>query len=166
MIETLLAALTAHGRTLAVAESLTGGLVASTIVEVPGASEVFRGGVVAYATEVKGTVLGVPGELLATRGAVDPEVATAMAEGVARLVEADLGLATTGVAGPSSQDGQPPGTVFVAACDRSGGVSVVRGFEFPGDRQAVRGQAASSAFDLLAELMQDVGLLASNPAGD
>lgn len=103
-----------QGRTLAVAESLTGGLVAATIVGVPGASKVFRGGVVAYATDVKADVLGVDAGLLERVGAVDPDVADAMAIGVARLLGADYGLATTGVAGPDPQDGQPVGTVWIS----------------------------------------------------
>lgn len=103
-----------QGRTIAVAESLTGGLVASTIVAVPGASAVLRGGVVAYATDVKASVLGVDAGLLGRVGAVDSDVADEMAAGVARLLGADYGLATTGVAGPDPQDGQPVGTLFVA----------------------------------------------------
>ncbi|MGW4392820.1 CinA family protein [Streptomyces sp. NPDC004685] len=103
-----------RGETLAVAESLTGGLVAADITSVPGASRVFRGSVTSYATELKRDVLGVDGTLLAERGAVDPEVALQMATGVRRLLGADWGIATTGVAGPDEQDGQPVGTVFVA----------------------------------------------------
>lgn len=106
--------LTERGETLAVAESLTGGLVAADITSVPGASRVFRGSVTSYATELKRDVLGVDGTLLAERGAVDPEVALQMAMGVRRVLGADWGIATTGVAGPDEQDGQPVGTVFVA----------------------------------------------------
>ncbi|MFD4653286.1 CinA family protein [Streptomyces sp. NPDC056721] len=106
--------LTERGETLAVAESLTGGLVAADITSVPGASRVFRGSVTSYATELKRDVLGVDGTLLAERGAVDPEVALQMATGVRRVLGADWGIATTGVAGPDEQDGQPVGTVFVA----------------------------------------------------
>ena len=110
----LLARLRERGWTLAVAESLTGGMLASTIVDVPGASLSFRGGVVAYATDVKRSVLGVDPDLLATRGAVDPEVAHAMAQGVRRMLRTDVGIATTGVAGPDAQDGQPVGTVWIS----------------------------------------------------
>ncbi|MFK4070951.1 CinA family protein [Streptomyces sp. NPDC029674] len=106
--------LAARGETLAVAESLTGGLVAAEITAVPGASRVFRGSVTAYATELKRDVLGVDGTLLDERGAVDPEVARQMADGVRKVLGADWGLATTGVAGPDPQDGQPVGTVYVA----------------------------------------------------
>ncbi|WP_030421200.1 CinA family protein [Streptomyces sp. SCSIO 75703] len=113
--------LTAQGRTLAVAESLTGGLVAAGITDVPGASRVFRGAVTPYATELKRDLLGVDAELLAQRGAVDPQVAAQMAAGVRRLLGADWGLATTGVAGPDPQDGQPVGTVYVAVEGPAGG---------------------------------------------
>ncbi|MFI6942664.1 CinA family protein [Streptomyces sp. NPDC050418] len=103
-----------RGQTLAVAESLTGGMVAAEITAVPGASKVLRGSVTAYATEIKHQVLGVDDALLAARGAVDPDVARQMALGVRRLLGADWGIATTGVAGPDPQDGQEVGTVFVA----------------------------------------------------
>ncbi|MFE6160323.1 CinA family protein [Streptomyces sp. NPDC056486] len=106
--------LEARGETLAVAESLTGGLVAAEVTAVPGASRVFRGSVTAYATELKHQVLGVDGTLLAERGAVDAEVALQMAAGVRKVMGADWGIATTGVAGPDPQDGQAVGTVFVA----------------------------------------------------
>ncbi len=110
----LVPALTDAGRTVAVAESLTGGLVVATLVSVPGASAVVRGGVVAYMTDVKTAVLGVDHELLALEGAVHPEVARQMARGVVSLVGADYGVATTGVAGPDPQDGRPVGEVHVA----------------------------------------------------
>ncbi|MFF9127602.1 CinA family protein [Streptomyces sp. NPDC014889] len=106
--------LTVRGETVAVAESLTGGLVAAEITAVPGASKVFRGSVTAYATELKHRLLGVDATLLAERGAVDPQVAAQMAAGVRKALDADWGIATTGVAGPDPQDGQPVGTVFVA----------------------------------------------------
>ncbi|MGW6061559.1 CinA family protein [Streptomyces sp. NPDC055189] len=118
--------LEARGETLAVAESLTGGLVAAEVTVVPGASRVFRGSVTAYATELKQQVLGVDGTLLAERGAVDAEVALQMAAGVRKVMGADWGIATTGVAGPDPQDGQAVGTVFVAV---DGPVSVVGGLD-------------------------------------
>jgi len=117
----LLRVLGAAGRTLAVAESLTGGAVAEAVVAVPGASLVLRGGVVAYATDLKVTQLEVPAELLARHGAVHPDVALAMARGVRRRLGADYGLSTTGVAGPDAQDGRPPGTVYVAVDGPWGG---------------------------------------------
>ena len=110
----LLQSATERGVTLAIAESLTGGQVASSLVEVPGASHVLVGAVVAYATRVKAQVLGVDAAHLELTGPVDRDVALQMAHGVRRLLGADLGLATTGVAGPGPADGHPAGTVHVA----------------------------------------------------
>ncbi|MFG3260214.1 CinA family protein [Streptomyces sp. NPDC048172] len=115
-----------RGETLAIAESLTGGLVAAGVTAVAGASRAFRGSVTAYATELKRDVLGVDGTLLAERGAVDPEVARQMARGVRRVLGADWGIATTGVAGPEPQDGQPVGTVYVAVAGPDGSVAAAR----------------------------------------
>lgn len=131
-----------QGRTLAVAESLTGGLVAARLVAIPGASDWFRGGVVAYASEVKHDVLGVP------EGPVVSEAAAmAMADGVRRVLGADVGLATTGVAGPTEQEGQPPGTVWLGlAVD--GDVDAVQ-VRLPGDRDRVRQMSVISLLDRL-----------------
>lgn len=121
----IVAELTRRGLTIAVAESLTGGLVVAELVGVPGASRVVNGGVVAYNTALKHSLLGVDAALLASRGAVDPEVAAAMADGV-RLacgldgVPASIGLSTTGVAGPDPQDGKPVGTVYVGVSTDAG----------------------------------------------
>ncbi|MBN9606907.1 MAG: CinA family protein [Actinomycetales bacterium] len=154
----LVDALRARGATLAVAESLTGGLLAATIVDVPGASAVFRGGVVAYATELKHRLLGVDAALLAERGPVDPEVAAAMAAGVrARLgpdaSPATLGLATTGVAGPDPQDGHAPGEVWIGVATAAG--AVAHRLDAAGDRAAIRRAAVSECLrrglDALAE---------------
>ncbi|WP_369217489.1 CinA family protein [Streptomyces flavofungini] len=119
--------LTARGETVAVAESLTGGLVAAGLTAVPGASKVFRGSVTAYATDLKRDVLGVDGTLLEERGAVDAEVARQMARGVRAALRADWGIATTGVAGPDPQDGQAVGTVFVAVAGPESGADDVTG---------------------------------------
>ncbi|MFE4466693.1 CinA family protein [Oerskovia sp. NPDC056781] len=132
----LLTLLASRGWTLAVAESLTGGLVTARLVAVPGASAVLRGGVTAYATDLKASVLGVDAELLAARGAVDPVVARQMAQGVRRLLGADVGLATTGVAGPDPQDGKPPGLVHVAVVSPER--TEVAELHLDGDRAAVR----------------------------
>ncbi|WP_210508836.1 CinA family protein [Naasia sp. SYSU D00057] len=147
--ETLLAALAARGLTLAVAESLTGGLLADALVRVPGASSVFRGGIVSYATDLKATILGVDATLLLEHGAVHPEVARQMAEGVRRVCGADVGLATTGVAGPDPQDGHAPGEVFVAAATDSG--TVVVPLTLSGDRAAIRAAAVEAVLDLAAD---------------
>ncbi|HKE73814.1 MAG TPA: competence/damage-inducible protein A [Acidimicrobiales bacterium] len=132
-----------RGVTLAVAESLTGGLVASRLVNVSGASEWFRGGVVSYASDVKFSLLGVP-----EGPVVSAEAAGAMAEGVRRLLGADVGLAVTGVAGPDPQEGQPPGTVFMAVAAGDGPPTTVR-VTLPGDRPRVRQFACISLLDLL-----------------
>lgn len=143
----LVVALAARGATVATAESLTGGLVGAALTDVPGASAVFLGGVISYATAVKAEVLGVSAALLAQAGAVDPRVAAGMAEGVRRLLSADWGVSTTGVAGPGPQDGQPVGTVFVG-CAGPGGTTVRR-LELAGDRAEIRRQSVSAALDLL-----------------
>jgi nicotinamide-nucleotide amidase len=143
----LLNRLAADGETVAVAESLTGGLVCSTLVAVPGASRVVAGGIVAYQTDVKATVLGVSEALLAERGAVDPDVALAMARAVRSKFGATIGLSTTGVAGPDRQDGVAVGTVFVAlVSDR---VDVVDKFEFDGTRDDIRHLAVGASLRLL-----------------
>ncbi|MFI7502636.1 CinA family protein [Streptomyces sp. NPDC049687] len=147
--------LTVRGETLAVAESLTGGLVAADITSVPGASKAFRGSVTAYATELKQELLGVDAGLLAARGAVDPQVAAQMAAGVRKALGADWGLATTGVAGPDPQDGQPVGTVFVAVDGPFGADSgsapggKVEGLRLNGDRAEIRRESVRSVLALL-----------------
>lgn len=114
-----------EGRTVATAESLTGGQIGSTITAIPGASRIYRGGVISYASDLKVSLLGVSEPLLADGGAVQAEVALQMARGVAESLQADFGLAVTGVAGPESQDGQLPGTVFVACVERDSQGSVI-----------------------------------------
>ena len=113
--ESVVAALRERGLTLATAESLTAGLLASTIAEVPGCSAVLRGGVVAYSSDVKASVLGVDARLL--EHVVSEQVAARMALGATQVLSADIGVGTTGAAGPASLDGQAPGTVWIAnAC--------------------------------------------------
>ncbi len=148
-------ALVERDLTVAVAESLTGGLVLSTLVDVPGASRVLRGGVVAYATDVKAALLDVDPALLAAQGAVDPLVARQMAQGAARRLGADLGLATTGVAGPDPQDGFAPGTAFVAAALGSHVRSL--DLELDGDRAQVRRSVCDAVLELARVLVEDVG---------
>ena len=132
-----------RGLTLGLAESLTGGLAASRLVNVPGASTWFRGSVVSYASEVKFDVLGVP-----EGPVVSEDAARAMAEGARRVLGADVGLSITGVAGPAEQDGRPPGTVFVGLA-RPGQPAEATGFTVPGDRARVRQYATIAALDLL-----------------
>ncbi|MET8148063.1 CinA family protein [Actinoplanes sp. NPDC049668] len=142
-------ALVDRGETLAVAESLTGGLVAATIVEIAGVSRVFRGGLVVYATDLKHSLAGVPQALLADRGPVDPDVAQALAEGARTRCGADWGLATTGVAGPEPQDGKPVGLVYVAVAGP--GRAAVRELRLSGSRDDVRTETVVSVLGLLAE---------------
>ena len=143
--------LTELGQSVACAESLTGGLVTARLVDTPGASVVVRGGVVTYATDLKGSVLGVDAQLLATRGAVDGDVASQMALGVRRVLGADWGLATTGVAGPDPQDGMPVGTAFVAVAGPDG-VRVER-HQLQGDRATIRAAAVHAVLDLFARML-------------
>ncbi|WP_405366054.1 CinA family protein [Kitasatospora sp. NBC_00039] len=141
------AALRGEGSTVAVAESLTGGLLAAALVDVPGASATFRGSVTAYATELKASVLGVDEGLLAVHGPVHPVVARQMAEGVRRLLGATYGVATTGVAGPDPQDGQPVGTVHLAVAGPGG--SLVSSPRLSGERATIRHGAVTAALELL-----------------
>jgi nicotinamide-nucleotide amidase len=151
-VSELVQALIARGQTLAVAESLTGGALAAALVDVPGVSGAFRGGIVAYATELKHALLGVDAGLLAREGAVHPEVARQMAEGVRRALGTTWGVATTGVAGPDPQDGRPPGRVFVAVTGPS--TSLVEPLQLDGDRAAVRAATVGVALDLLARALE------------
>jgi nicotinamide-nucleotide amidase len=147
----VVAALRAAGQTVAVAESLTGGLLCARIVGVPGASAAFRGGVVSYATDLKHTLLGVDADLLAREGPVHSEVAAQMAVGVAARLGATWGASTTGVAGPGPQDGRPAGTVHVAVRGPAG-VRVLD-LALPGGRTEVREAATGAALDLLVVLL-------------
>lgn len=152
--ELLVARLIDRGWTVAAAESLTGGLVVSSLVAVPGASAAVRGGIVAYATPLKHSLLRVDAALLAAEGAVHPDVARQMAEGVrdAAAVDgsaADMGIATTGVAGPTPQDGRPVGTVHIAVATRHG--TRVRSLALDGTRAQIRSAATAAALALALE---------------
>jgi nicotinamide-nucleotide amidase len=142
--------LTRLGATLGLAESITGGLVASRLVSVPGASDWFRGAVVSYASEVKYGVLGVP-----VGPVVSEAAARAMAEGARRVLDADVGLSLTGVAGPDQQDARPPGTVIVGVALPHHPAEVLE-MNLPGDRERVRQYAAISALDVLRRRLVDV----------
>ncbi|ALJ21044.1 CinA family protein [Microbacterium sp. No. 7] len=144
------------GWTLGVAESLTGGLVIAGLVAVPGASAVVRGGIVAYATDLKSSLLGVDATLLAAHGPVHPRVASQMAEGVRRAVgaggvPADVGIATTGIAGPLSPDGQPVGTVHLAVATPLG--NRVESLLLTGDRETIRADATARALRLALDAL-------------
>lgn len=133
--------------TVAVAESLTGGLLCAALTETPGASRTMRGGLVVYATETKHLLAGVDPDLLAQRGPIDPRVAAALAEAARRRAGATFGVGVTGVAGPEPQDGKPVGLVY-AACAGPGGTDV-REYRLAGDRGAVRSAAVRACLELL-----------------
>jgi nicotinamide-nucleotide amidase len=146
-------ALRRAGLTIAVAESLTGGLLVAELVSVPGASAVVRGGVVAYATDLKAALLGVDSALLDAVGAIHPDVAEQMAAGVRSRLGADIGIATTGVAGPDPQDGHAPGEVWLgfAIGDRVSSVGLALG----GDRAAIRRDTVSESLSRLRPLLPE-----------
>lgn len=156
LAETALSRLRAAGATLAVAESLTGGLVGATLTAVPGASAHFRGGVIVYATELKGSLAGVPADLLAEEGPVSRRTAEAMATGVRERLCADWGLALTGVAGPEPQDEQPVGTVHIALSGPGLDEPEVRSVVLDGDRAEIRDAAVMHALQLVVDSV-DVG---------
>jgi nicotinamide-nucleotide amidase len=143
----LLALLRAEGATLATAESLTGGRLASAITAVPGASASYVGGVVAYATRVKQELLGVPDGVVAEHGVVSAECAGAMAAGARDVLGATWALSTTGVAGPDEQEGRPVGTVFVGLAGPDGARAVE--LSFVGDRAEVQDQTVARAIATL-----------------
>ena len=138
-----------RGLTLAVAESVTGGRLAATFTSVPGASRVFRGGVVSYATAVKLAVLGVEESLVEEEGVISAACAQAMATGVRRVLGADVSLATTGVAGPDEQEGRPAGTAFVGLASAEGALS--RRLSLAGDRSSIQDAVVGAAVELLEE---------------
>ena len=142
-------ALVDRSETVATAESLTGGLVAATLVEIPGVSAVFRGALVVYGTDLKHSLAGVPERLLAERGPVDPDVALDLAAGARERCVADWGLATTGVAGPEPQDGVPVGLVYVAVAGPYG--RTVRELRLDGNRAEVRSESVTAVLNLLAD---------------
>jgi nicotinamide-nucleotide amidase len=150
-LERLVEGLLAQAATLATAESLTGGLVGAALTDVPGISEVYRGGLVVYATDLKASLAGVPDELLDRVGPVHPDTAAALASGVRERLRATYGLATTGVAGPDPQDGHPAGEVYVAAAGP--GTVRVRALRLAGDRAAVRAGSVAAVLALAADLV-------------
>lgn len=172
LVSALVSALTGRGLTLATAESLTAGRVAAAVADVPGASAVLQGGVVAYQNRVKQQVLGVDADLLAARGAVDAETARQMALGARRLLGADIGVATTGVAGPEPHQGKAVGTVWLGlavgaelaqeaavvgggavAPGPDGTATVARLLRLDGDREAIRAASTREALELVAALV-------------
>ena len=149
------AALLGRGATVAVAESLTGGLLGAALTTTPGSSATFRGGLVVYATDLKETVAGVPGPLLDAEGPVSAHVAAALAAGARDRLGATYGVGVTGVAGPDGQDGHPVGAVHVAVAGPGGGD--VRTLQLGGDRAAIRGAAVGVALELLLDVLNRDG---------
>lgn len=152
----VVALLTTHGQTIAVAESLTGGLLVAELIRVPGASAVVLGGVVAYSTELKHTVLGVDKGVLEERGAVDAEVAAQMAAGVRDALAvggapAHIGISTTGVAGPDRQDGHAVGTVFLGFA--IGAEVTTKHLQLTGGRDEIRAATVRQSLLGLSDLL-------------
>lgn len=146
--------LSASGKTLAVAESCTAGLLGGAVTSIPGSSLYFSGGVVAYGNSAKISLLGVPPDLISARGAVSREVALAMAEGVLSLFRADLAIAVTGIAGPGGGSrGKPVGTVWVAIV-ALGGVRYAHRFRFPGGREAVRRETVKASLRAAIDVLR------------
>ena len=158
----VVAALRQRSQTVASAESLTGGLVGVSLTDVPGASAIYRGGLIVYATELKAEVAGVSAQTLATDGPVAASTAAQLARGAAAVCGADWGLATTGVAGPEPQDGHPVGQVFVAVAGPGSGDApradrdgvVVRELALSGDRSAIRDQTTRAVLQLLLDTLR------------
>lgn len=139
-----------QGKRLATAESLTGGGIGAAVTAVPGASRVYAGGIISYTNEVKNKLLGVPTELLDTLGAVSGPVAKAMAEGARKVLNADVAVSVTGLAGPDGDGfGHRVGTVFIGYCDAN--TVLFREYRFTGDREQVRRQTILAALDLIME---------------
>lgn len=136
------------GKRLATAESLTGGGIGQALTSVSGASKVYAGGIISYTNEVKNRILGVPAELLNTLGAVSAPVAKAMAEGAKRVLNADVAVSVTGLAGPDGDEfGHPVGTVFIGYADAC--TAFAREYHFEGDREWVREQTIQAALELI-----------------
>lgn len=144
------------GRTIAVAESLTGGYVCGALASVPGVSAILRGGVVAYSPDAKAGLLGVDPGLIARGGTVQREVALQMAEGVAIALDAQFGLGTTGIAGPGPSEGHEAGECFIAVIDRGSGAREVRFHRFDGNREQVRRSCETEALQILSQFAEQI----------
>ena len=139
-----------QGKTLVTAESCTGGGIGAALTAVSGSSAVYKGGIISYTNWVKQNILGVDAGLLETAGAVSAPVAEAMAKGVRKVLDADIAVSVTGLAGPGGDAyGNPLGRVYIGYCDAN--ISAVREFTFAGDREAVRRQAITEALHLILE---------------
>jgi nicotinamide-nucleotide amidase len=150
----LIAQLAAQGNRVAVAESLTGGLLLSELISIAGASNVVQGGIVCYSTESKIEVLGVAADTIAQYGVISEATAIAMAQQVAKKFKAEIGIATTGVAGPKRQEDKPTGTVFIAVAGAAGAVAIA--LALTGDRSQIRAQSVMAALELLGKYSGDL----------
>lgn len=140
-----------EGKTLATAESCTGGGIGAALTAIPGSSAVYKGGIISYTNQVKHDLLGVDYALLDTCGAVSAPVAETMAVGARRALKADIALSVTGLAGPGADDyGNPVGRVYIGYADEK--ITLYRQFTFSGDREEVRRQAAEEALKLILEM--------------
>lgn len=157
---TVVRTLTQRTLSLATAESLTGGLLGATVTAVPGASKVYLGGVVAYASAMKRVLLDVPDEDIVRHTVVSEEVALSMAIGLQNLTHADYVIAVTGVAGPDAQDGHEPGEVWIAVLGPRVAsfpqFQQVERFEFPGDRETIRRETVEQSFRMLLRVVSPV----------
>ena len=139
-----------RGKTLATAESCTGGMIGAALTAIPGSSAVYKGGVICYTNEVKEKLLGVDREVLERYGAVSLPVAGFMASGVRELLHTDIAISVTGLAGPGGDEfGHEVGTVYIGYC--SAPKSIAKRFQFTGDREAVRMQATEAALKMIIE---------------
>ncbi len=142
-----------QGKTLATAESCTGGGIGAALTAVPGSSAVYKGGIISYTNEIKENLLGVPAAMLAKFGAVSEPVAQAMAEGARKQLQADIAVSVTGLAGPGGDEyGNPVGTVFIGYADAT--KAYAKEYHFPGDREEVRNQAICAALQIILEVNQ------------
>lgn len=140
-----------QGKTLATAESCTGGMIGAALTDVPGSSHVYKGGIISYTNEAKQNLLGVDGDVLKTQGAVSAPVARAMAEGVRKVLGSDIAVSVTGLAGPGGDEfGNFVGTVFIGYADEKTSFAVK--FRFFGSREEVRAQATEKALQLILEM--------------
>ena len=139
------------GKTLVTAESLTGGGIGAALTAVSGSSAVYKGGIISYTNEVKHQLLGVPGDILEQFGAVSEPVARAMAEGARKVLQADVAVSVTGLAGPGGDDyGNPVGTVFIGYSDENG--TIAKHCRFTGDRESIRNQTIETALQLILDM--------------
>ncbi len=149
------------GYTLATAESLTGGTVGARITSVPGASDYYYGGIIAYAAEIKSSLLNVPASVIDAHGTVSEETASAMAAGVRNLLGTSVGVATTGAAGPDPLEGHPPGTLFISVADPFGTRTELRTLADPASRSAVINWAADEVIALLTRRLEEISVTRS-----